>query len=106
MRNITAEAAVATHCPQENVSLLKEINDLRQELKKTRTHAHDLGAIVTVARKQGFDEQAARTATKPLTPLTGLAKVSKLYSAYQCDYSMNSVSYPWTTVYVLCTSTS
>lgn len=60
---------------QENVSLLKEINDLRQELKKTRTHAHDLGAIVTVARKQGFDEQAARTATKPLTPLTGLAKV-------------------------------
>ena len=59
------------------MSLLKEINDLRQELKKSRSHAHDLAAIVTIAHKQGFDEQAARAATKPLTPLTGLAKVGR-----------------------------
>ena len=63
---------------QENVSLLKEINDLRCELKKSRTHAHDLEATLKIARKQGFDEQAALTRTKPLIPPTGLAKVEPL----------------------------
>ena len=60
---------------QENVSLLKEINDLRCELKKSCTNAHDLEATLNIARKQGFDEQAALTRTKPLIPPTGLAKV-------------------------------
>ena len=65
-----------THTPsQENVSLLKEINDLRCELKKTRTNAHDLEATLNIARKQGFDEQAALARTKPIIPPTGLAKV-------------------------------
>ena len=67
---------VCTHThTQENVSLLKEINDLRCELRKSRTHAHDLEATLKIARKQGFDEQAALTRTKPLIPPTGLAKV-------------------------------
>ena len=30
------------HCLQENVSLIKEINDLRRELKIARTQVHDL----------------------------------------------------------------
>lgn len=60
---------------QENVSLLKEINDLRSELKKSRTHCHDLEAAVNIARKQGFDDQAAIATAKPIVPPTGLAKV-------------------------------
>ena len=61
--------------PQENVSLLKEINDLRTELKKSRTTAHDLEAVLKIARKQGFDETAALASTVPQLPPTGLAKV-------------------------------
>ena len=61
--------------PQENVSLLKEINDLRTELKKSRTTAHDLEAVLKIARKQGFDEMAALASTAPHLPPTGLAKV-------------------------------
>ena len=57
------------------MSLLKEINDLRSELKKTRTMAHDLEATLKIARKQGFDEQAALASTKPHLPPTGLATI-------------------------------
>lgn len=57
------------------MQLLKEINDLRSELKKTRTLAHDLEATLKIARKQGFDEQAALTSTKPQLGPTGLAKI-------------------------------
>ena len=59
---------------QENVSLLKEINDLRTELKKSRTTAHDLEAILKIARKQGFDETAALASTAPQLAPTGLVK--------------------------------
>ena len=62
-------------CMQENVSLLKEINDLRMELKKSRTLSHDLEAALKIARKQGFDDQTTITSTKSITPRTGLAKI-------------------------------
>ena len=60
---------------QENVTLLKEINDLRSELKKSRSTAHDLEAVLKIARKQGFDDQAAYASIKPVLPPTGLAKI-------------------------------
>ena len=60
---------------QENVSLLKEINDLRTELKKSRTLSHDLEATLKIARKQGFDDQAALSSIKPPPPTTGIVKV-------------------------------
>ncbi len=60
---------------QENVSLLKEINDLRTELKKNRTHAHDLEATLKIARKQGFDEQSGLASTMSVMANTGLTKV-------------------------------
>ena len=62
-------------CLQENVSLLKEINDLRTELKKSRTLSHDLEAALKIARKQGFDDQAALSSSKPPPPNTGIAKI-------------------------------
>lgn len=46
---------------QENVILLKEINDLRTELKRTRTQAHDLEATLKIARKQGFADHPSGT---------------------------------------------
>lgn len=54
---------------------MKEINDLRSELKKSRTTAHDLEAVLKIARKQGFDDQAAYASIKPVLPPTGLAKI-------------------------------
>ncbi len=41
--------------------LLKEINDLRTELKRTRTQAHDLEATLKIARKQGFGDHMSNT---------------------------------------------
>ena len=38
-------------CLQENVSLIKEINDLRRELKIARTQVHDLEAAFGLHRK-------------------------------------------------------
>ena len=57
------------------MSLLKEINDLRSELKKTRTTAHDLEAVLKIAHKQGFDDQAAYANIKPVLPPTGLVQI-------------------------------
>ena len=37
---------------QENVTLIKEINDLRRELKIARTQVHDLETVLGVMRKQ------------------------------------------------------
>ena len=37
---------------QENVTLIKEINDLRRELKIARTQVHDLETALGVMRKQ------------------------------------------------------
>ena len=41
---------------QENVTLIKEINDLRRELKIARTQVHDLETALGVMRKQQFSE--------------------------------------------------
>lgn len=46
---------------------------MRTELKKSRTQAHDLEAAIKIARKQGFDDQAA--SAKPTVPPSNLAKV-------------------------------
>ena len=42
---------------QENVSLIKEINDLRRELKLARTQIHDLEAAIkqNLKREKGGD---------------------------------------------------
>ena len=45
------------------------------ELKKSRTSAHDLEAVLKIARKQGFDDHAAYSQVKPIKPLTGLVQV-------------------------------
>lgn len=38
---------------QENVTLIKEINDLRSELKTSRTQVHELEASINTMRKHG-----------------------------------------------------
>lgn len=61
---------------QENVTLLKEINDLRKELKVSRTQIHDLEALLNVARKNGFDElQHTAGTVKNIIKSTGLGKI-------------------------------
>ena len=37
--------------------------------------SHDLEAALKIARKQGFDDQAALSSTKPPPPNTGIVKV-------------------------------
>lgn len=39
---------------QENVTLIKEINDLRRELKSTRTQVHDLEATLGTNRSKNL----------------------------------------------------
>ena len=48
---------------QENVTLIKEINDLRRELKIARTQVHDLEAALGVMRRtHGSGGQGAKSA--------------------------------------------
>ena len=47
---------------QENVTLIKEINDLRRELSEARTHAHDLEAALGIHRKNKAHARAAADA--------------------------------------------
>jgi len=58
---------------QENVSLIKEINDLRRELKIARTQVHDLEAALGLHRKSN---QAH--ATETLAQLTSTNKNAQL----------------------------
>ncbi|NXE75828.1 CFA57 protein, partial [Cochlearius cochlearius] len=44
---------------QENVSLIKEINDLRQELKVAHTQVHDLRSTLRLTKKQAIQDTAA-----------------------------------------------
>ena len=55
---------------------MKEINDLRKELKVARTQIHDLEALLNVARKNGFDElrHSAGIVKNTIKP-TGLGKI-------------------------------
>jgi WD40 repeat protein len=59
----------------ENVSLLKEINDLRKELKTSRSLGHDLEAALKIARKNGFDDQAILAGIRAPPPPTGMGKI-------------------------------
>lgn len=45
------------------MTLLKEINDLRTELKRSRTQAHDLEATLKIAKKQGFSEVTGKVSS-------------------------------------------
>jgi WD40 repeat protein len=56
---------------QENVSLIKEINDLRRELKQSRTQVHDLEAALGLHRK---NNQQSRAAADALTQATSTNK--------------------------------
>ncbi|KAJ8306471.1 hypothetical protein KUTeg_017016 [Tegillarca granosa] len=54
---------------QENVSLIKEINDLRRELKIARTQIHDLEATLGLQSKQNKGDNAAVTTIAIKPPL-------------------------------------
>ena len=58
---------------QENVSLIKEINDLRRELKIARTQVHDLEAALGLHRKSNKDH-----ATETLQQITSTNKNAML----------------------------
>lgn len=78
---------------QENVTLLKEINDLRKELKVSRTQIHDLEALLNVARKNGFDELhhtsgAIKNTIKP----TGLGKIEPSDDSRLLDMQKTEIS--------------
>lgn len=60
---------------KENVSLLKEINNLRRELKVVRTQAHDYEAALKIARKNGFSDRAVLATIKASPPPTELGKI-------------------------------
>ncbi|XP_064605218.1 cilia- and flagella-associated protein 57-like [Liolophura sinensis] len=53
---------------QENVSLIKEINDLRRELKMARTQIHDLEAALGLHRKQKNTDQNTLAIIAAKTP--------------------------------------
>ena len=58
---------------QENVSLIKEINDLRRELKIARTQVHDLEAALGINKKN-------KTPVQDLTSIPNGSIVSGLAS--------------------------
>ena len=53
---------ICVSCSQENVSLIKEINDLRRELKLSRTQIHDLEAAMGLHSKRNKGDSAAMAA--------------------------------------------
>lgn len=57
------------------MSLLKEINDLRRELKTSRSIAHDFEAALKIARKNGFDDQAILSGIRAPPPSGGIGKM-------------------------------
>ena len=78
---------------QENVTLLKEINDLRKELKVSRTQIHDLEALLNVARKNGFDElrHSAGIIKNTIKP-TGLGKIEPNDNSRLLDMQKTEIS--------------
>lgn len=62
------------------MSLLKEINDLRRELKTSRSVAHDLEAALKIARKSGFDDQAILAGIRAPPPPSGIGKIEPVDS--------------------------
>lgn len=57
------------------MSLLKEINDLRRELKTSRSIAHDFEAALKIARKNGFDDQAVLSGIRAPPPSGGIGRM-------------------------------
>ncbi|NWW51325.1 CFA57 protein, partial [Pedionomus torquatus] len=53
---------------QENVSLIKEINELRQELKVARTQVHDLQSTLKLLKKKQAIEDTDRPSELPPSP--------------------------------------
>lgn len=78
---------------QENVTLLKEINDLRKELKVARTQIHDLEALLNVAKKNGFDEIRHTAGTvKNIVRPTGLGKIEPNDNSRLLDMQKTEIS--------------
>lgn len=59
---------------KENVSLIKEINDLRRELKISRTQIHDLEAALGLHSKNNKSETATLAAITAKTPSVMMEK--------------------------------
>lgn len=73
------------------MTLLKEINDLRRELKVSRTQIHDLEAIIAVAKKHGFDERTGMVKTTTVKP-TGLGKIEPTDNSRLLDMQKTEIS--------------
>ncbi|OCT84882.1 cilia- and flagella-associated protein 57 [Xenopus laevis] len=62
---------------QENVTLIKEINDLRRELKISRTKVHDLEAILGLNKKTRKNHSAdLRVSSDEVSHLTGVLRLN------------------------------
>ncbi|NXL26795.1 CFA57 protein, partial [Glaucidium brasilianum] len=60
--------AAYMHIVQENVSLIKEINDLRQELKVAHTQVHDLRSALRLTKKKQAIQDTAPSSELPSSP--------------------------------------
>ncbi|NXJ02798.1 CFA57 protein, partial [Psophia crepitans] len=60
--------AAYTRIMQENVSLIKEINDLRQELKVAHTQVHDLRSTLRLTKKKQAIQDTAPSNEVPYSP--------------------------------------
>ncbi|NXC40825.1 CFA57 protein, partial [Penelope pileata] len=63
-----AHQAAYVRIMRENVSLIKEINDLRQELTVAHTQIHDLQATLKFTRKRQAIQDTAPSSEPPLSP--------------------------------------
>ncbi|XP_043347269.1 cilia- and flagella-associated protein 57 isoform X2 [Dermochelys coriacea] len=61
---------------QENVSLIKEINELRRELKVTRTHVHDLQSALGLNRKNKKQGIPDTVPFRELLPSPGVLRLN------------------------------
>ncbi|XP_074859320.1 cilia- and flagella-associated protein 57 [Carettochelys insculpta] len=61
---------------QENVSLIKEINELRKELKVTRTQVHDLQSALGLNRKNKKQGIPGTVLSSELLPNTGVLRLN------------------------------
>uniref|UniRef100_A0A8C3TAC3 Cilia- and flagella-associated protein 57 n=1 Tax=Chelydra serpentina TaxID=8475 RepID=A0A8C3TAC3_CHESE len=61
---------------QENVSLIKEINELRRELKVTRTHVHDLQSALGLNRKNKKQGIPDTVPSRELLPSPGVLRLN------------------------------
>ncbi|XP_074077759.1 cilia- and flagella-associated protein 57 [Macrotis lagotis] len=62
---------------QENVSLIKEINELRRELKITRTQVHDLESALRLTKKLRHVEVPEAAPNLEKTPTAGILRLNE-----------------------------